>query len=934
MTIKVLPRDGTEGPAIPSGSEILGANIASPGNMWLSTGQPITERTQFVTDRLDATKAYLKTDGTLGAGLGNFSSYTSGHWNGGTAQVAVVENGRYKFLGTGVITSTITNTTAATLGAGVVSTTTTVDVGLSPFYRSGGSVWFSVRAVDGSNLLGERSAWVEYVLPASPTATAGLSNTTSNISYTEGGVFAAPTGVAAAAKSGDADGTVQVTWNAVSGASGYVVYMCQQNPANDAITDENEYVELVGLGQSIPANAHVILSKIRLRHPTTFAPRIWGASSANLGLPFLSNFSPEGEEAGTAWYWEAYTDSDSAPSGVDAAYFARLPFAVSNDEYRTVLHAGNRQSFYKVLTAGNSYQAKILMRSTGAASGTLSIDDVDTGSSTSIDLTDEWSWVEVSFSRSATLTSPGVSYLTLNFTQQVDIAALEVYDTSLSKDDLDPLEASYVLDGMWLRDHRQIKPGRKTGHIDDITNSNGFGARKSSLHSFLRHCEINSLRPWLQLEWHQSPNERRDFIAYMAAPVSSGHPMALKRQGQGQTAPWVDVFDQIMLEEGNEAWQSGAVSEFWFAPSGLVDQKTREEISRADAHGLICAALTLEMQKSPHWQAFREKTYCMVGGWANSAFGSEAAQKFPEADYTSIAGYSGSGWDIGGSLAGEDGETFTNMLRSASDEQTDATRAAEAAAAGVAFATYEDGPGYFNTGLTGAETVAQEVVNKSRARGTGDLESVIIRMIDGSTLNMYYYLGSGNEWRSHSHVGHQGDMHPPYGLRWLVQGFLGPCTVSTLTTSQSPTFGDGRAAIAAYMLTSVADDSNRIVVAFNRRIDPSQLEVSDPDYSATPSGTEPITIDTGLSSATGLEYHANVGGFRDHNRYPVGQRLNDAGTAFVSDSRCVAFDFSWITGSVPGNLNAVVIDNTFGADASGLQAGCCVLLKITGCVEA
>ncbi|MGB1253433.1 MAG: hypothetical protein ACPG8W_22660 [Candidatus Promineifilaceae bacterium] len=87
-----------------------------------------------------------------------------------------------------------------------------------------------------------------------------------------------------------------------------------------------------------------------------------------------------------------------------------------------------------------------------------------------------------------------------------------------------------------------------------------------SLHDFLVLAQEIGSEPWYVTAPTWTDAEMENLAAYLAAPVSSGHPYALKRAALGQSDPWTDVFPKIHVEFGNEMWGQGYGSDpFWGA---------------------------------------------------------------------------------------------------------------------------------------------------------------------------------------------------------------------------------------------------------------------------------------------------------------------------------------------------------------------------------
>lgn len=71
---------------------------------------------------------------------------------------------------------------------------------------------------------------------------------------------------------------------------------------------------------------------------------------------------------------------------------------------------------------------------------------------------------------------------------------------------------------------------------------------------FLQLCQHVGAEPWIVMPPTASAADLIGFVEYLAGTTG---PMATRRIGQGQVAPWTSVFDKIHLEWGNELWGSG-----------------------------------------------------------------------------------------------------------------------------------------------------------------------------------------------------------------------------------------------------------------------------------------------------------------------------------------------------------------------------------------
>lgn len=895
----------------------LSVNLSNDLNMWLGLGQPPVETRIFMTGTPSNRFAFVTSN------LRNFYEYQNDYWNGADCDVFAAKNGRFELL---------RSTTVADSGVDLIDnfannemvTATSAKFRVLSSMLGGGQIWFRVAAINASSEIGPYTAWASVTLPNPAVQGATFTNTTSPVTISgEDSGLAAPANFTVALNGSDS-GQVDLSWDAVSGASGYFPQLCYQDPSVNA---SPEFLDL-GAGTAIPAGALVILRKRHLTMPDNLCVRIGnGADTRDFGLqPYRRSFTQADKAAGTVPTWIAYSGGDAAPTGVDAPYYVRCP--AKTDFIRIPLHSGTAQTFYPNMVPGRTYRMRFLMRADAARTVTMTFDGVTAGGSDSYSVTTSWQWFETDASRDTLLESGSAQSLKLSVSAgHIDIADMQLFDTITDFRDLPPDALSRMPAGGFLRMHQTV---RNFPHPDmaGLTSRQGFGGNKFvTLHSGLWGAQENGMLPWLQVEWARPGAEFIEMVDYLAAPTNA------RRALQGQAAPWVNEFASIIFEFGNEAWQvsNGA---FFNLPAGMVDIATGATYSSAAAFGMMCQWQIDQMKTSANYAAFRAKTRFYLGGRITNDFGTEAAQYCPDADFTGPSAYNG-GWESGQSASSETSESFLRL----SDNNHTApfvTRASEASSAGLEIGSYEWGPGYSAPGtLEGEPRVAEEVVMKSRIAGTMTLDSIALQGLAGFTANAFFLVGPGDYWKSHSSPSQGDATFMPYGLVKIVHDAVGPCTVTQLTTVQNPDRilgATGVPALRAYMFTSAATPSTRVIAAINRNIDPSLLETDDPLYSATPGGTEAMTINTGLASCTGLEYYANVGNFRQHNRYSPGERMNAAGDGVVADALCVAFSYNLTTGSALADASQIVIDDTYGASASGLPAGNCVLLKLTGCV--
>ena len=75
---------------------------------------------------------------------------------------------------------------------------------------------------------------------------------------------------------------------------------------------------------------------------------------------------------------------------------------------------------------------------------------------------------------------------------------------------------------------------------------------KFSMHEFFELCAYIGADPWFSLPGVLHPEELEQFMEYVAAPADTG--FGKVRAELGQEEPWTEIFGEIIVEFGNEAW--------------------------------------------------------------------------------------------------------------------------------------------------------------------------------------------------------------------------------------------------------------------------------------------------------------------------------------------------------------------------------------------
>lgn len=328
-----------------------------------------------------------------------------------------------------------------------------------------------------------------------------------------------------------------------------------------------------------------------------------------------------------------------------------------------------------------------------------------------------------------------------------------------------------------LRTHAPIKTGRTTYSMRQYLGAPGQAEgvpKGNTLPQALRVIEQAGVDPWLQVEYHMSPEEWLAFAEYMAAPYDPGidspteKPYAYLRHAQGRHRPWVDAFDRIYFELSNETW-NGLFKPWTF--DAMTDAATGRRVPRGTAYGMFHDHVAGVLRSSPYWSgAVEEKFVHVLGGWIIGSYNREALAGSESADFITIAAYNG-GWDEGEGPPRTTPASYFNVLSQVN--QTAIPRARDLAELAererrsgreIAVGTYEAGPGYALNGLNNARVTPeqareQERVMKSKLAGTATLDSFLARAALGFDVDNFFTFAEGDLWKSHAYRRRGGQPH-------------------------------------------------------------------------------------------------------------------------------------------------------------------------------
>jgi hypothetical protein len=451
----------------------------------------------------------------------------------------------------------------------------------------------------------------------------------------------------------------------------------------------------------------------------------------------------------------------------------------------------------------------------------------------------------------------------------------------LSARDLETIRASGV---PALRTHGLVKTGWRTYDMAQFTNPGGAinsTQKLNTLPQTLRNFRKAGVEPWLQVEYHMSPEEWLGFVEYLAAPYDptvdtpAAKPWAYKRFRLGQAKPWSEEFDRIYLELSNETWNQ------LFRPwtfDAMPDAATGKLQPAGRVYGLFQEYVRSVMRSSPYWAAagLDRKFRFVLGGWGGQgAFSRDAATASPSSDYLTFADYNG-GWDSGEGPPKPDAigsfNTLAQVNQSTIPGAEREVRALAEINAGRARkllpGTYESGPGYALNGLNGAKVTEeqgrqQEQVMKSLAAGTATLDSFLARAYRGYAIQNFFALGTGMLWKSHARWYYGGQAYPSWKAFALFNNegtgdMLHTETLATPTT-----------ALKGFDRRATVDKAPMVAVYATRKGDRLNVFVLSrkvPDYPvAGDDGFTPVTIDLPIAAAKKLTLYRMSGSPKDNN---------------------------------------------------------------------
>ncbi len=771
----------------------------------------------------------------------------------------------------------------------VPSTATRYAFRWDPWNQLGAKYYFTVRAIDRSGNLSPPSPTLavdrpEKISKDAPPATPVTEFKPVRLTLDR----SAPAAPANLRGTVAPDGTLNMEWDAVTASdlAGYVVFRSDYPPERH----QGYYLQLsrapAAAVEQIKTGDMIVVSKKFYSTSRTrqLSNRVWNAwQEYHILQPgMVGFFSDEHSDKS----WELVRHQSRSPVQDPGETYLKLDLTGGVTESIGIWnHSGIDQDFYEVLEK-KSYTVEVWLR---RESGTGTVRFKFRGpydqmiKPTVFTLGPEWKKYVTTFTPPEVLGGAVPAFMELEFTGPgtFNVDNFRVYRSDTAYLDLfaqeyQQLKASGI---RALRTQRFVNTRFRTYDMAQITNSAGLTsmrpeARANTLPQVLRIMRNAGVRPWLQLEFHMNRREWLAFVEYMAAPYDpksdtpATKPWAYKRFAQGQRKPWVDEFDRIYFELGNETW-NGLFYPWNF--DGMRDAASGKDYSPAQVYGLFQEYVIGTMRSSPYWSpaSLDRKFEFVLGGWSGLDYGRDAAAMSPSSRYMAIAAYNG-GWDEGEGPPRANAVGAFNVLAQAYQAaipvaDVQAKQAAELSSrnrSSVRPATYEAGPGYVLDGLNGDRVTPeqareQEEVMKSLAAGTATLDTFLARAERGFELQNFFMMKPGLYWSSHARWFRGGQAYPSWKLITLFnnEGTGDMLGVETLSVP-------GIDLPAHHRRTAVKDGPLTAVYATRRagRMNVFVISRKLSNYpTAGDDGYTPVTIDLPFNAAKSITLYRMTG---------------------------------------------------------------------------
>lgn len=693
------------------------------------------------------------------------------------------------------------------------------------------------------------------------------------------------------------DNHIKITWDpSRSTVAGYIIYRSDTAPQKH----KGYYIDLSKDGPEIKAGDIIIVRKkfYSGERERLFTNRAWNVHGLTrfVRQPLVSGYTDQDPDM--HWILKKHKKNTS----VDNPGETYVQLTLGKDTKTSVglyNHSGTSQDWYPILEPGKPYIFDVWLRSDKPRNLTFLLSGFYYKSKIKknikpikFNVSSTWKKYTYKFTPPILNTSKRPSRMEMRISGpgRFDIDNFRVYRADVpyldySGQDYKRLKISKM---SALRTHAFVKTRQDTYDLEQLTNPGGVisGIKgQNTLPQTLNMLSNANMRPWLQIEPHFTKEEWLGLVEYLAATYDpeidtpQTKPWAWKRYRLGRKLPWIDSFDKIYFEIGNETWNH--LFRPWVFPT-MKDSETGEDYSAGTVYGLYQEYVLSIMRESQYWSDLQPHLITILGGWSRQNYGKDAAIASPSSDYMTIAAYNG-GWDEGEGPVSQSPSSFFNILNQISQSSLPATLRHNGEVIDInktsnralKLGTYEAGPGYSLNGLnkrkvTQQEAAAQELSMKSLAAGTATLDGFLSRATNGFALQNFFTYSAGTYWSSHARWENGGASYPSWELlslfnREALGDVLKVETIVTPTANLTAT-RRRKAVTDAPLISAYATlkEKRLSLILISRRI--PNYPVSEND------GTTSITIKLPFKSAKSLTQYYLDGTYKAHNVFS--QKLN------------------------------------------------------------
>lgn len=743
--------------------------------------------------------------------LSDFDSYRSGFLvdqpdNPARARVYRAMNGVLQKVRESAITAYSINdwkpalAQGTTLGSGAtrIITDTSYTVGFQNFNRPNSDAFFGVAAVDASGARwGAVSSGVSHTRPASITTTQsnGTTITANTSGWVEDPGFAAPTGVTTTPV-GNGSG-VTISWNPVAGASGYIIFFSDTDPAGH----DGFYFDLADDGGAAVTTGDLIWVDKLITRPERdwISNRVYDVENAKAELRSVLLSPDVMPDDDPNIDWKLVREN---PGNGSHALEVTLTNGASLTLGRPWASALD-QSFYEAADPSQTYRFSIWLKASEPRTVTFNPDlkdGVNPGSS--FNVTTDWQAFSFDFSPAAAQLSGGqVSTWKLPLTSGAGGATYTVAAPKLFI--VDGVDRPYEMSAEDLARHgtvygHRLQKNSLCGHrgftIDGLTNpagEGGTGSRKetrtggASLPTQLNDAlTTGATLCYVTLDPSLDETEVTQLMEYMFAPAGAGI-WADKRVAEGRSTPWHTAFPRWRWEWCCEPWNQLFRPWSFVLTDQITDAVTGQVYAGGGYYQLWVNHLKSVMRASPHWtQDVEDRMEWTVGGfhtipaWAEGAWDLVPAADTGLKTATGIAKYL-AGWELGYGTPLQEPEGYYSILNFSSlrgqyvDTDLAVSNRVENGGNGHVMFTYEGGPGYNLNGLNGVvvteqDEFEQERTTKSISGAAGNVSNYMVAWEAGfDDLNVFIFR-SGSFWSTHAKWNFGGADYPFFQMLKLI----------------------------------------------------------------------------------------------------------------------------------------------------------------------